>query len=121
MCIRDSTSTESPSADAAFGQPSARGAVTAEDRSALTPAERVRIWEQATEAAARATAAIQAGADTDPRTAGDAAWAASDFLAAAGRVVEGRRGGPLSTAAVDYDRAARSCGGGSRRRRRPAR
>ena len=105
------TSTESPAAGAATGQASARGATTAEDRSALTPAERVRIWEQATAAAARATAAIRADADTDPRTAGDAAWAASDFLAAAGRVVEGRRGGPLSTAAVDYDRAARELWG----------
>src|SRR5674536_210640 len=54
--------------------------------------ERTRIWEQATAAAARATEQIQAG--TDPHAAGDAAWAASDFLSAAGRVVEGRRGGP---------------------------
>jgi len=107
---RANTSAESP-ADAATGQASARGATTTEDRSALTPAERVRIWEQATAAAARATAAIQAGAEVDPRAAGDAAWAASDFLAAAGRVVEGRRGGPLSTAAVDYDRAARELWG----------
>jgi hypothetical protein len=105
------TSTESPAADAATGQRSARSAATAEDRSALTPAERVRIWEQATAAAARATAAIQAGAEVDPCGAGDAAWAASDFLAAAGRVVEGRRGGPLTTAAVDYDRAARELWG----------
>jgi hypothetical protein len=51
------TSTESPAAGAATGQRSARSAATAEDRSALTPAERVRIWEQATAAAARATAA----------------------------------------------------------------
>ena len=105
------TSTESPAAGAASGQRSARDAATAEDRSALTPAERVRIWEQATAAAARATAAIRAGAEVDPRGAGDAAWAASDFLAAAGRVVEGRRGGPLTTAAVDYDRAARELWG----------
>jgi hypothetical protein len=105
------TSAEGPSAAAATGQRSARSAATAEDRSALTPAERVRIWEQATAAAARATAAIRAGAETDPRGAGDAAWAASDFLAAAGRVVEGRRGGPLSTAALDYDRAARELWG----------
>ena len=81
------------------------------DRTALTPAERTRIWEQAIAAAARAAEAIQVGADTDPRAAGDAAWAASDFLAAAGRVVEGRRGGPLTAAAVDYDRAARELWG----------
>ena len=71
----------------------------------------MRIWEQATAAAARATEAIWTGAETDPRAAGDAAWAASDFLAAAGRVVEGRRGGPLTTAATDYDRAARELWG----------
>ncbi len=37
--------------------------------------------------------------------------AASDFLAAAGRVVEGRRGGPLTEAAQTYDRAARELHG----------
>jgi len=57
-------------------------------------------------AAASATEQIQASAGTDPHAAADAAWAASDFLAAAGRVVEGRRGGPLTDAASDYYRAA---------------
>lgn len=47
----------------------------------------------------------------DGRQAADAAWAASDFLAAAARVVEGRRGGPLTTAATEYDRAARELWG----------
>jgi hypothetical protein len=104
-------SAESAGAGPTTGQPRARAAGAPPDRSALTPAERVRIWEQATAAAARATAAIRTGAETDPRAAGDAAWAASDFLAAAGRVVEGRRGGPLTTAAGDYDRAARELWG----------
>ena len=78
-------------------------------RDARTPGERNRIWEQATAAAARATEQIQAG--TDPHAAADAAWAASDFLSAAGRVVEGRRGGPLTAAAGEYDRAARELWG----------
>jgi hypothetical protein len=77
------------------------------DRFGLTPAERQRIWESASAAAACATAQITASAATDPGRAADAAWAASDFLAAAGRVVEGRRGGPLTAAAEQYDRAAR--------------
>ncbi len=84
---------------------------TSEDRHRLTPAERTRIWEQATAAAARATEQVRTAAGTDPRAAGDAAWAASDFLASAARVVEGRRGGPLTTAATQYDRAARELWG----------
>jgi len=39
------------------------------------------------------------------------AWAASDFLAAAARVVECRRGGLLTAAAGEYDRAARELWG----------
>jgi len=77
------------------------------DRFGLTATERLRIWKQATIAAARASEHIAASALTDPTVAADAAWAASDFLAAAGRVVEGRRGGPLSAAALQYDAAAR--------------
>jgi hypothetical protein len=74
----------SRAAGAAAGQSRARAAGATADRSALTPAERVRIWEQATAAATRATEAISSSAEADPRAAGDAAWAASDFLAAAG-------------------------------------
>lgn len=77
------------------------------DRFGLTPTERLRIWTQASLAAARATEQITASAGSDPAAAADAAWAASDFLAAAGRVVEGRRGGPLTEAADQYDQAAR--------------
>jgi len=82
-----------------------------EDRHRLTPAERARIWEQATAAAATATEQVSAvTAAADPGAAADAAWAASDFLSAAARVVEGRRGGPLTAAAGEYDRAPGSCG-----------
>ena len=77
------------------------------DRFGLTEAERERIWAQATAAARHAAEQIAAHVDRDPAQAADAAWAASDFLAAAARVVEGRRGGPLTTAASAYDAAAR--------------
>lgn len=78
------------------------------DRFRLTPTERPRIWAQASLAAGNATEQITSSALSDPAaSAADAAWAASDFLAAAGRVVEGRRGGPLSAAALAYDEAGR--------------
>jgi hypothetical protein len=77
------------------------------DRFGLTPTERLRIWEQASGAAAAAAEHIAASVASDPAAAADAAWAAADFLAAAGRVVEGRRGGPLTAAAEQYDQAAR--------------
>jgi hypothetical protein len=77
------------------------------DRFGLTETERLRIWKQATLAAQAASEHIAASAATDPAAAADAAWAASDFLSAAGRVVEGRAGGPLSDAADCYDGAAR--------------
>lgn len=73
----------------------------------LTRAERDRIWTQAIEAASTAADHVQACAATDPAAAADTAWAASDFLAAAGRLVDGRRGGPLTAAAEQYDLAAR--------------
>jgi len=82
-----------------------------EDRQRLTGEERVRIWEQATAAAARATEQVRAADGSNSRSAADVAWAASDFLAAAARVVEGHGGGPLTIAAVEYDRAARELWG----------
>jgi len=90
---------------------STTGGAANQDRHRLTAEERARIWEQASAAAARATEQVRAAAGTDPRAAGDAAWAASDFLASAARVVEGRRGGPLTVAAGQYDRAARELWG----------
>jgi len=64
------------------------------------------VWVQAIDAAQRASAAVGAH-HSDPAQAADAAWAASDFLAAAARVIGGRRGSALHSAAEDYDRAAR--------------
>ncbi len=98
-------------AGASSSASSATDAGSNQDRHRLTGEERARIWKQATAAAARATEHVRTAAGTDPRAAGDAAWAASDFLAAAARVVEGRRGGPLTVAAGHYDRAARELWG----------
>jgi len=88
-----------------------RGRSVRTDRFGLTQLERLRIWKQATLAAARASEHIAASVASDPSGAADAAWAASDFLAAAGRVVEGRKGGPLTEAAQTYDQAARELHG----------
>lgn len=96
-------------AQEAAGQPGGRQVRT--DRFGLTQMERLRIWKQATLAAERAAEHITACVGTDPEGAADAAWAASDFLAAAARVVEGRTGGPLTQAALSYDQAARELHG----------
>jgi hypothetical protein len=96
---------------AAAGPAAGAGRTVRTDRFGLTEMERLRIWKQATLAAARAAEHIAASVAHDPAGAADAAWAASDFLTAAGRVVEGRRGGPLTDAAQTYDQAARELHG----------
>jgi len=103
----DGRKTEAPrrSAGSSSTSPEGDGPEAAKGRHGLTAQERARIWEQATAAAARASEQIR-DAGADPHAAADAAWAGSDFLAAAARVVEGRRGGPLTAAAGEYDRAA---------------
>lgn len=68
------------------------------------------MWAQVLYAATKATAAVGAH-QGDPAGAADAAWAAPDFLAAAARVIGGRRSGALQAAAEDYDRAARQAWG----------
>jgi hypothetical protein len=83
------------------------GQLTDDGRTAGAPFALV----QATAAAARATDHVLTAAGSDPRTAADAAWAAADFLAAAARVVEGRRGGPLTAASGEYERGARELWG----------
>jgi len=73
----------------------------------LTTAERERVWAQARQAADAAVHAI-AGHAGDPAAAADAAWAASDYLTGAARLVAGNgKAGPLEGAARDLDRAAR--------------
>jgi hypothetical protein len=71
------------------------------------PAARAAVYDGAIAAAAAAADEVRELAVTDPDRAGDAAAAAADILAAAGRLVEGDRGGPLTQAGRDYDRAAR--------------
>lgn len=73
----------------------------------LSAPEREQVWQQAQHAAEQATRVINGHAQ-DPAAAADAAWAASDFLAGAARLVAGDgRAGPLEQAARDLDRAAR--------------
>lgn len=96
---------------AAHGVGQARAREVRSDRFGLTEIERMRIWTQARLAAERASEHISASAASDPSAASDAAWAASDFFAAAGRVVEGRKGGPLTDAAQTYDQASRELSG----------
>ncbi len=101
---------QAPSAGEPSQTAGGKAGAAGEDRHGLTREERARIWDQATAAAARATEQIRA-AGADPQAAADAAWGASDFLTSAARVVEGRRGGPLTAAAGEYDRAARELWG----------
>jgi hypothetical protein len=103
----DAAAASAPPGDGRDASAADKGSRRRADRFGLTPTERLRIWEQASSAAARATEQITVSAASDPAAAADAAWAASDFLAAAARVVEGRRGGPLSEAADEYDQTAR--------------
>jgi hypothetical protein len=70
----------------------------------LTAAERSAIWEHAARTAAFARDQIRRCATTDPTTASDAAWAASDTLHAAASALGSRE---LRRAADSYARAAR--------------
>jgi hypothetical protein len=82
----------------------------------LDPAERQALWEAAGQALGRADEQLRAAAGGDPTAramAEAAAVAASEVLAAVGRLTERSGAGPLHSAAVAYDRAARGL------RRRP--
>ncbi len=73
----------------------------------LSAEEREQVWRQASAAAEYAAQTI-GGHGQDPAAAADAAWAASDFLTGAARLVAGNgRAGPLEQAARELDRAAR--------------
>ena len=69
------------------------------------------ILDEAIRVVAASAEEIRQHAVMDPGGAAGAAYAASDVLAAAARVVEGERGGPLTRAAEAYDQAARELGG----------
>jgi hypothetical protein len=82
----------------------------------LDPTERQALWDAAGQAINRADEQLRAAAGGDPASlamAEAAAVAASEVLAAVGRLTERSGAGPLHQAAQDYDRAARGL------RRRP--
>ena len=64
-------------------------------------------WREAERIVREAAERITASAATDPDLASDAAWATADALAAAAAGLEGDDGGPLTDAAVAFDRAGR--------------
>jgi hypothetical protein len=76
---------------------------TRPSRRRLTREERVAALRQAAAKAQQAAAQIRA----NPATAQPTAQAAADLLRAAAYGMEGRRGGPLSAAADQFDRASR--------------
>lgn len=89
------------------GTPPTGGVTAVGPAPRLSAPEREQVWQQAQHAAEQATRVISGHAQ-DPAAAADAAWAASDFLAGAARLVAGDgRAGPLEQAARDLDRAAR--------------
>jgi hypothetical protein len=83
----------------------------------LTDQERQRLWRLAQDAVTDGTEQIRQATDRltssasrqqDDAAAQAAAGAAGEMLSALGRLAEGRRGGPLSDAAMSFDRAART-------------
>ena len=83
---------------------------TVRDGLKLAPAERQALWDAAGQAIGRADEQLRAAASGDPaaRTVAEAAAvAASEVLAAVGRLTERSGAGPLHRAAQAYDRAAR--------------
>jgi len=91
-----------PAPAAGTGRPRAPGPAPR-----LTPEQRAQVWRHAAQAAEQAVRTIDS-AGQDPAAAADAAWAASDYLTGAARLVAGNgQAGPLEAAARDLDRAAR--------------
>jgi hypothetical protein len=94
----------------------AAAARTVRDGLQLDPAERQALWEAAGQALGRADEQLRTAASGDPTAramAEAAAVAASEVLSAVTRLTERSAAGPLHSAAVAYDRAARGL------RRRP--
>jgi len=93
-----------PSRQAATGGRTVRGGVE------LDPSERHALWEAAGQAIGRADEQLRAAASGEPAARAmteAAAVAASEVLAAVGRLTERSGAGPLHRAAEAYDRAAR--------------
>ncbi len=76
------------------------------ESSGVPSPDRSAVWAEAREAAARGSAMVRAHGLTDPAMAADVAHATAAQLAAAARSCEGLRGGPLTAASADYERAA---------------
>jgi hypothetical protein len=91
-------------------RPAATGAAATRAGLELNPSERQVLWEAAGQAIGRADQQLRAAVGGDPATramAEAAAVAASEVLAAVGRLTERSSAGPLHQAAAAYDRAAR--------------
>ena len=73
----------------------------------LSGEDAAQVWREAERIVREAAEKIAADAAGNPEAAADAAWAASDALAAAAAGVEGRRGGPLTDASRVFARAGR--------------
>jgi hypothetical protein len=80
-------------------------------RPRLSGQDRRRVWGDATAMAVTAAEEVVRLAATHPAAAADLAHATADALSVTARIVEGRRGGPLTDAADAYDRAARELHG----------
>ncbi|GIG57128.1 hypothetical protein Lfu02_15000 [Longispora fulva] len=98
--------TEAPTPPPA-AEPEPQQAPSRPQRPRLSPAERRQIFDQAVRAVIGAAADIRRLQGTDPAAAAAIAYAASDTLTTAARILEGRRGGPLSHAADALDHATR--------------
>jgi hypothetical protein len=98
-------------------RPAAPGAAATRAGLELDPSERQVLWEAAGQAIGQADSTLRAAVGGDPvarAMAEAAAVAASEVLAAVGRLTERSSAGPLHQAAAAYDRAARGL-----RRHRP--
>jgi hypothetical protein len=91
-------------------RPAATGAAATRAGLELDPSERQVLWEAAGQAIGQADSTLRAAVGGDPvarAMAEAAAVAASEVLAAVGRLTERSSAGPLHQAAAAYDRAAR--------------
>ena len=77
------------------------------ERPPLTGPERAAAYRTAAHVARHAATEVRVLAQIDPAGARHAAAANADLLNVTARLVEGRAGGPLTTAADTFDRAAR--------------
>jgi hypothetical protein len=87
--------------------PASQGGPHAGERHPLTGLERAAAYRTAAHVARHAASEVRVLAQVDPGAARHAAVATADLLNVTARLVEGRDGGPITTAADTFDRAAR--------------